>query len=157
MERSDKHQPYHETSFRPSDGAGRPRSPGCRSELSGASAASRKQTWRACPVYQPFLRAWPLRPWWETQGGVCVLGRGVCCRGQALGELCSQPWSLAPSTHLVWVDTGHRRSPPRRPPHCRSSPRGPSAPAGDWHTGKKRTMGTCHLLPSPTQRCPRRA
>lgn len=55
--------------------------PGCGSELSGASATSRKQTWRACPVYQPFLPAWPLRPWWETQGGVCVLG-GVCCRGQ---------------------------------------------------------------------------
>ena len=52
--------------------------PGCRSELSGASATSWKQTWRACPVYQPFLRAWPLRPWWETQGGVCVLGGGRC-------------------------------------------------------------------------------
>ena len=51
--------------------------PGCRSELSGASATSWKQTWRACPVYQPFLRAWPLRPWWETLGGVCVLGGAV--------------------------------------------------------------------------------
>ena len=84
----------------------------------------------------------------------CVCGGVYAAEAR---ELCSQPWSLAPSTHLVWVDMGHRRSPPRRPPRCRSSPLGLSALAGDWHTGdKKRTMGTRHLLPSPAQRCPRR-
>lgn len=76
-----------------------------------------------------------------------VVGLGGCNRGQALGQLPSQACTLAPSTHLVWAGMGHTRSPPKRPPHCHSSPLGQSAPTGGWHTGKKATDMCYHFSP----------
>lgn len=72
-------------------------------------------------------------------------GWGARGKGQALRGLYLQPWTLAPSTHLVWGGMGHTRSPPRRLPHCHSSPLGQSTLAGGWHTGKNAT-DTCHHL-----------
>lgn len=74
-------------------------------------------------------------------------GWGARGKGQALRGLYLQPWTLAPSTHLVWGGMGHTRSPPRRLPHCHSSPLGQSTLAGGWHTGKKRHG---HLSPLVT-------
>lgn len=114
--------------------------------------APSKQIWKGCPAYQRVAPAWPLRPWRGVEG---------CGRHQALGQLPEQVWTLAPSTHLVWAGTGHTRSPPKRPPHCHSSPLGQSAPAGGWHTGKE-AMDMCHHFCPPllgtevSQESPRR-
>lgn len=126
--------------------------PGCGSELSGAFCHQSEADLESLPSLPAFSTCLALRPWWETQGwGVCW---GVSA-AEARELLCSQPWSLVPSTHLVWGGHGAQEVTPRRPPRCRSSPSGLSVCAGLAHWRKK---GPWVLSPgSPlTQRCPRR-
>jgi hypothetical protein len=66
-----------------------------------------------------------------------------CSKSQGPGGL-PPTFHLDTNTHLVWVDMGHMRSPPRMPPQCHSSPPEQSVPAGGSCTGKEAT-DTCEF------------